>query len=78
MAVIFRAVPAEEKTGQAPAPSLAPRRGVQMMALILIGMALLAVYSNVQRARRDQIETVTIIPAPPRPTPNATPVTEEP
>ena len=28
-------------------------------------MALLAIYSNVQKARRDQIETVTITPAPP-------------
>jgi len=34
------------------------------MALILVMMALVAVYSNVQKARRDKIETVTIAPAP--------------
>jgi hypothetical protein len=33
------------------------------MALILAAMALLSVYSNVQKARRDQIEKVTITPA---------------
>ncbi|MBA3387496.1 MAG: hypothetical protein H0T95_12940 [Chthoniobacterales bacterium] len=59
-------------------PSPAPRRGLQLMAIILVVMALLAVYSNVQRARRGHIETVTIAPAPPRanspeasPTPSA-------
>ncbi len=41
-----------------------------VMAVILIAMALLAIYSNVQNARRDQIETVTIAPAAP---PNASP-----
>ena len=34
------------------------------MAVILILMALLAIYSNVQKAHRDTIETVTIVPAP--------------
>ncbi len=34
------------------------------MALILLVMALLAIFSNVQKSRRDQLETVTIVPAP--------------
>ena len=37
------------------------------MAVILIAMALLAIYSNYQKARLSKIETVTIAPAPPRP-----------
>jgi len=44
--------------------SQVPRGGLQLMALILVAMALLAVYSNVQKSRRAQIETVTIAPAP--------------
>jgi len=43
----------------------APRSGLQLMALILVAMAGLAIYSNVQKARRAQIETVTIVPATP-------------
>ncbi len=34
------------------------------MALILLVMALLAIFSNVQKSRRDQLETVTIVPSP--------------
>jgi len=34
------------------------------MGLILLGMALLSLYANMQRARRSSIETVTIAPAP--------------
>ena len=43
----------------------APRSGLQLMALILVALAGLAIYSNVQKARREQIETVTIAPAAP-------------
>jgi hypothetical protein len=43
--------------------SRAPRIGVRLMIIILIGLALVAIYANVQKARRDKIETVTIIPA---------------
>ena len=47
-----------------PAPkSHAPRHGLLVIAVILIVMALLALYANVQNARRGQIETVTIAPA---------------
>ena len=43
--------------------SRAPRLGVRLMILILIGLALVAIYANVQKARRDKIERVTITPA---------------
>ena len=32
------------------------------MIIIVVAMALLAIYANVQKARRDKIEKVTIIP----------------
>ena len=44
--------------------SRAPRAGVRLMIIIVIAIALVAVYANVQKARRDKIESVTIIPAP--------------
>jgi hypothetical protein len=43
--------------------SLAPRVGVGLMIVILIGLALVAIYANVQKGRRDQIERVIITPA---------------
>ena len=43
--------------------SRAPRLGVKLMVVILIGLALVAIYANVQKARRDKIERVTITPA---------------
>ena len=46
---------------ETPAPAdKAPRSAVRLMFAILIVMALLAVYANVQRARRGKIETVEI------------------
>jgi hypothetical protein len=40
------------------------------MAIILIALALIAVYANVQKFRRDKVETVTVTPvAPPAPSP---------
>jgi hypothetical protein len=33
------------------------------MVIIVIAIALVAVYANIQKARRDKIESVTIIPA---------------
>jgi hypothetical protein len=44
--------------------SRAPRTGVRLMITIVIAIALVAVYANIQKARRDKIESVTIIPAP--------------
>jgi len=40
------------------------------MIIIVAALALIAVYANVQKARRDKLEKVTIIPASPvTPTP---------
>lgn len=44
------------------AKSRAPRAGVRLMIVILIGLALVAIYANVQKLRRDKIERVTIVP----------------
>jgi hypothetical protein len=41
----------------------APRLGVRLMIVILIGLALVAIYANIQKVRRDKIEGVTITPA---------------
>ena len=38
----------------------APKAGIKVMIFIVIAMALLAIYANVQKARRPQIEKVTI------------------
>jgi hypothetical protein len=65
--------PRERDTDQ-PA-SRAPRAGLQVMALVLVVMTLLAIYSSYQRAHRSDIETVTITPAAsPAATPSDTPV----
>ena len=42
--------------------SRAPHAGVRLMIVILIGLALVAIYANVQKVRHDKIERVTIIP----------------
>jgi hypothetical protein len=42
--------------------SRAPRTGVRLMIVILIGLALVAIYANVQKFRRDKVERVTITP----------------
>ena len=49
--------------------SRAPKTGIRLMIVIVISMALLAIYANVQKARRDQIEKVTIIPISASPSP---------
>ena len=53
--------------------SPAPRNGVRLMIIILVALALLAIYANVQKARRDKIENATIIPVPSTATPAASP-----
>jgi hypothetical protein len=40
----------------------APRTGVRLMVIILVGLGLLAIYANIQAGRRDKIEKVTVIP----------------
>jgi hypothetical protein len=53
--------PAEEQQNAADS-TRAPRSGVRLMIIIVVAMALLAIYANVQKARRNEIEKVTIIP----------------
>jgi hypothetical protein len=43
--------------------SLAPRIGLKLMIAILIGVALVALYANIQKVRRDKIEKVIVTPA---------------
>ena len=42
--------------------SRAPRAGVRLMIVILIGLALVAIYANVRKVRRDKIERVILTP----------------
>jgi hypothetical protein len=55
-------VPPAEEQPNVVKSSRAPRSGVRLMIIIVVAMALLAIYANVQKARRDEIEKVTIIP----------------
>ncbi|MFN2622684.1 MAG: hypothetical protein ABR611_07555 [Chthoniobacterales bacterium] len=54
-------------------PSRAPRAGLVLMLVIAVAVALVAVYANVQKARRDKIEKVTIIPISESPTASPSP-----
>jgi hypothetical protein len=49
----------EERNGEA---SRAPRSGLRMMVIIVAGVALVAIYANVQRVRQDKIEKVIVTP----------------
>jgi hypothetical protein len=42
--------------------SRAPRTGLRLMLVIVAGVALVALYANIQKSRRDKIEQVTITP----------------
>ena len=59
------AVPPVDDPSQLPESSRAPRAGLRLMIIIVVALALVAVYANVQKARRDKIEKVTIIPVSP-------------
>jgi hypothetical protein len=48
----------------APPSSRVPKSGVVLTLVIVVAMALLALYANLQRFRRDQVETVIVKPAP--------------
>lgn len=54
--------PANNPESERSDTSRAPRGGVRIMIIILAGLALVAIYANVQRARRDSIEKVIVIP----------------
>lgn len=65
--------PANEPTGVSDS-SRAPRAGLILMVVIVTGTALIAIYANVQKARRDKIEKVTITPIASSPTATPSPV----
>jgi hypothetical protein len=58
------AVPTDNEQREALDSARPPRSGLILMIIIVAGLALIALYANVQKARRDKIEEVTIIPAP--------------
>jgi len=58
----------DESTEKSPTPR-APKTAVLLMTVIVICLAMLAVFANVQRSRRDQIETVIVTPASSSPAP---------
>ncbi|HEX8898504.1 MAG TPA: hypothetical protein VF751_07385 [Chthoniobacterales bacterium] len=43
------------------------------MVVIVVALALIAIYANVQKARRDKIEKVIVIPVSPSPAASASP-----
>jgi hypothetical protein len=49
----------EESPEESPTPG-APKTAVLLMAVIVICLAMLAVFANVQRSRRDAVEVVTV------------------
>jgi hypothetical protein len=55
-------VPQAEEQNNAAESNRVPRSGLRLMIIIVVAMALLAIYANVQKSRRSQIEKVTIIP----------------
>ena len=55
-------MPRPEEQKNAAESNRAPRGGIRLMIIIVVAMALLAIYANVQKGRRSEIEKVTIIP----------------
>jgi hypothetical protein len=51
--------PPDESTEKSPTPRV-PKTAVLLMAVIVICLAMLAVFGNIQRSRRDAIEVVTV------------------
>ena len=66
-------MPPDDTTTKVSDPSRAPRAGLILMVAIVVGTALIALYANVQKARRDTIEKVTITPISSTPTASASP-----
>lgn len=66
-------MPPDDTPNKVSDSSRAPRSGLILMIVIVAGTALIALYANVQKARRDKIEKVTIIPISSTPTASASP-----
>jgi hypothetical protein len=66
-------VPPDDTPNKASDSSRAPRAGLILMVVIVAGTALIALYANVQKARRDKIEKVTITPVSSTPIASASP-----
>ncbi|MGI8480796.1 MAG: hypothetical protein ACR2MF_01805 [Chthoniobacterales bacterium] len=49
-----------DESADLPRPFRAPTGGVRLMIATVVVLALVALYANVQRARRGKIETVTV------------------
>jgi cell division septal protein FtsQ len=43
--------------------SQVPRTAVVLMIIIVTSLALVAIFANIQRLRRSQIETIVVVPA---------------
>ena len=68
LARIIRTVNLPQPSEDPPSPK-APTAALVVMAIIVAGLLMVAIYSNVQRWRRDKIDTVIVTPIP---TPSAT------
>jgi threonine dehydrogenase-like Zn-dependent dehydrogenase len=66
-------VPSDNTPNEVSDSSRAPRAGLILMVVIVIGTGLIALYANVQKARRDKIEKVTITPISSTPIASASP-----
>ena len=55
-------MPPDDTPNKVSDSSRAPRAGLILMIAIVVGTGLIALYANVQKARRDKIEKVTITP----------------
>jgi threonine dehydrogenase-like Zn-dependent dehydrogenase len=66
-------VPPDDTTNKVSDSSQAPRAGLILMVAIVVGTGLIALYANVQKARRETIEKVTITAISSTPTASASP-----
>ena len=66
-------MPTNDTPNKVPDSSRAPRAGLILMVVIVAGTGLIALYANVQKARRDKIEKVTITPVSSTPIVSASP-----
>lgn len=55
-------MPSDDTPNKVSGSSRAPPAGLILMVVIVVGTGLIALYANVQKARRDTIEKVTITP----------------